>query len=849
MGEVYKARDARLDRTVAIKVLPDHIAQRDELRQRFEREARAVASLNHPHICTLHDIGPGYMVMELVDGETLASRVAKGALPLEQALKYAAQIADALDRAHRAGVTHRDIKPQNIMLTRDGVKVLDFGLAKSSAKAAASEASNTLTQAAVLTAEGTVLGTPQYMAPELFEGREADARADVWAFGAVLYEMVTGRKAFQGKTYTSLVGAILSAEPAPMAVQPITPAWLERLVLRCLAKDPDDRWQSMRDIVLELRQPFSVEGSAPATPAPSRWPWLAAAGACLILGVAAGGLWMASESPSAPAERVEFEVHPPAGSQFSPIVDGGGSAISPDGRTLAYVAISAKGETLLHLRSLDSRAVRTLPGTEGAARPFWSPDTKSLAFVAHDKLKRIDVGGGLPAELGEVRFPRGGAWNKDGVILYADQASPIRRIPAAGGVPEDVTAKSGGISSHYYPQFLADGKRFLYLKVEFNPATGERKAALYLGSLDRKESVLITETAYKALYDRSSGHLLYMREPGKLLAQKLELDPPRLTGEPRLVANGVGVTNSNRFADFSVSSDGTLFFGQRQGAGQLLQFGWRDRLSPQLQPLGPPVPARLWFALAPDARRFVYYADAGGVGGSDLWVMDVSTGLRSRLTRSGGRVGRWSPDGEWIYFEAQGGIHRKASDGSAEAELVFDGGRNLFLRSVSPDGRFLLYGDRDIMALSLTQPRTAKPYLNTKAAEDDAVFSPDGKWVAYESDETGRHEIYVQAFPEPRAKWTVSADGGRRPRWRADGREIYWVRPDGMLMAAQVTLSAASVTVGRAEPLLVVSDVGGIQEYQPAPDGRRFLVLETPEGVDAHPPMVVMRNWAAGLPD
>src|SRR5262245_45700732 len=425
MGEVYKARDTRLDRFVAVKVLPEHIARREDLRQRFEREARAVASLNHPHICVLHDIGnqngTGYMVMEHLEGETLASRIARGSLPLDQALQLATQIADALDRAHRAGVTHRDVKPANLMLTRDGVKVLDFGLAKSGSKPAPTE--QTLT--AALTTEGSVLGTPQYMAPEQFEGKEADTRSDIWAFGAVLYEMVTGEKAFQGKSYSSLVGAILSADPRPMLVKPFTPPALERLVRRCLAKEPEDRYQSMRDVVLDLRMPSQAPTAMPVRT--SWWPWVVAA-VCLVAAVG-WGAWM--RKSSVPALSVKFDVNPPEGTRFGSIFTIGGSAISPDGRTLAFVATNAKGETLLYVRPLESLEARALPGTQDAGRPFWSPDSKSLAFVARAKPKRIEVIGGSPITLCDAGVARGGTWNEDGVIVFGDHAAGLQRIPAS----------------------------------------------------------------------------------------------------------------------------------------------------------------------------------------------------------------------------------------------------------------------------------------------------------------------------------------------------------------------------------------------------------------------------------
>jgi eukaryotic-like serine/threonine-protein kinase len=840
MGEVYKARDTRLDRFVAVKVLPEHIAKREDLRQRFEREARAVASLNHPHICVLHDIGnqdgTGYMVMEHLEGETLAARIARGALPFDQALQLATQIADALDCAHRAGVTHRDVKPANLMLTRDGVKVLDFGLAKSGSKPPPTE--QTLT--AALTTEGSVLGTPQYMAPEQFEGKEADTRSDIWAFGAVLYEMVTGEKAFQGKSYTSLVDAILSADPRPMLVKPFTPPALERLVRRCLAKDPEDRWQSMRDVVLDLR----MAPQETATPArTSRWPWAVAAVCLVVAALAVGwGAWMRRSSE--PALPVKLDVSPPDGSQFGSIFNRGGSAISPDGRTLAFVATTANGETLLYVRPLESLEARALPGTQGAGRPFWSPDSKLLAFVAGGKLKRIEVAGGSPITLCDAGSPRGGTWNEDGVIVFGDRAEGLQRIPASGGTPLPVTRvnKEAGETFHYYPQFLPGGKQFLYL-VRHGEA---EKMGIYIGSLDDKPgapATRIVQTQLRAAYDAGSGRLLYVQGAGVLMAQRLELDPPRLTGDSSTVAEGVRITLNNGSAEFSVSRNGTLFYGQGSG-GERVRFGWRDRAGRLLETIGQPVEAGFGGYLSPDGSRIAYHT--GPLGQSDIWVLELAGGLSRRVTFSQAVGPRWSPDGKHLYYNNPGGIYRKAADGSGEEELLMKGSRYDYVQSVSPDGKFLLYGNGDIMTLPLTGEGKPEAYLQTKYSELDASFSPDVRWVAYDSDASGRFEIYVQGFPERRGKWLVSAEGGSTPAWRADGKELYWVGPDGTLMAASVELQAAGVRVLRTEALFRLPASVERARYQPSRDGRRFLVYEL-EGAPQYRPMVVVQNWAARL--
>jgi serine/threonine protein kinase len=841
MGEVYKARDTRLDRFVAVKVLPEHIAKREDLRQRFEREARAVASLNHPHICVLHDIGnqdgTGYMVMEHLEGETLAARIARGALPFDQALQLATQIADALDRAHRAGVTHRDVKPANLMLTRDGVKVLDFGLAKSGSKPAPTE--QTLT--AALTTEGSVLGTPQYMAPEQFEGKEADTRSDIWAFGAVLYEMVTGEKAFQGKSYSSLVGAILSTDPRPMLVKPFTPPALERLVRRCLAKEPEDRYQSMRDVVLDLRMPPQETAATPART--SRWPWAVAAVCLVVAALAVGwGGWIRKSSE--PPLSVKLDVSPPAGSRFGSIVNAGGSAISPDGRTLAFVATNAKRDTLLHVRPLESLEARALPGTEEAGRPFWSPDSKSLAFVAGGKLKRIEVAGGSPITLCDARFARGGTWNEDGVIVFGDSGPGLQRIPASGGTPSLVTRvnKEAGELFHNYPQFLPGGKQFLYL-VRHGEA---EKMGIYIGSLDGKPgtpATRIVQTQFRAEYDAGSGRLLYVQGAGTVMAQRLELDPPRLTGDPATVAEGVRITLNNGYAEFSVSRNGMLFYGQGSG-GEKVRFGWRDRAGKLLDTIGQPVAARMSFSLSPDGSRVAYHAGPG-LGQTEVWVLELAGGPSTRITFSQAAWPRWSPDGKQLYYTNSSGIHRKAADGSGEEELLMQGSLGDFVDSVSPDGKVLLYGNGDIMTLPLTGEAKPEAYLQTKYFEYGARFSPDGRWVAYVSDESGRDEIYVQGFPERRGKSLVSTEGGRTPAWRADGKELYWLGLGDTLMAASVELQAAGVRPGPAEALFQLPTFD-LASFQPGRDGRRFLVYE-PEGAPQYRSMVLVENWVARL--
>jgi len=622
-----------------------------------------------------------------------------------------------------------------------------------------------------------------------------------------------------------------------MAVKPFTPVWLERLVRRCLAKDAEDRYQSMRDVVLELRSPVA-EGVVAARV--RRWPWMVAVG---VLAVVAGFLGLRKTGEA--AVQVRLEVPPPTGAQFnrgSLIADG--SAISPDGRTLAFIATNAKGETLLHVRPLDSLEARALAGTENAGRPFWSPDSKSLGFVAGGKLKRVEVAGGSPVALCDVPAARGGAWSGEGVILFGDRAAGLRRIPASGGTPAAVTKvdTAAGETLHYYPQFLPGGKEFLFLVRSGDQA----KWGIYLGALDGRAPVLIQLSEFNGLYDAMSRRLFYIQGNGTLVARRLDLDPPRLTGDPVIVAEGVGGVAANGYGEFSLSGNGTLFYG-RGGAARKVRFGWVDGAGKVLEQIGQPVEVAAGYSLSPDGNRVAYGA---GRGTSDIWVMPLGSGISARITFNGGTFPRWSPDGRYLYYGGIGGVNgggfwRKAADGSGEEELVWKGIWG-FLHSVSPDGRHLLFGLNDVLLLPLGGEKEV-PYVQTKFVEEGGVFSPDGRWVAYHSDESGRFEVYLQGFPERRGKWLVTAEGGQRPNWRADGKELYWKGLDGRtVMAAAVELQAGGVKTGRGE---VLFRGGGVlfTPPQPSRDGKRFLEVIPEGGEAAALPMVVVLNWATGL--
>jgi len=821
MGEVYKARDTRLDRTVAIKVLPEHIALRDDPRARFEREARAVASLNHPNICTLFDIGPNYMVLELIEGETLAARIQKGAIPLDQAIALAVQIADALDRAHRAGVTHRDVKPQNIMLTRDGVKVLDFGLAKTTTAATPEEA----TMSRVLTTEGTVMGTPQYMAPEQFEGREADARSDVWAFGAVLYEMVTGRKAFEGKSYASLVGAILASDPRPMSLTPFTPSWVERLVKRCLAKDAEDRWQSMRDVVIELKTPLLQPAAAgPATGA--QWRWVVATGV-LSLSLAAA-LWAPwRERPTEPPMN-QFVILPPEKAHF-----GRGQAISPDGRKLAFAATVPGEASSLWLRRLDSLSASRLAGTEDAQSPFWSPDGKSLGFLARGKLRRIDLTGGPAQTLADVSFWSGAAWSPWGTIVFSPRFGALSQIPAGGGEAVALTEAIAAKDLAGWPSFLPDGRHFLFYR------SRGTVAGTYVGSRDSKEVRLILPRL-RAIYS-APGFLLFL-SGSTLMAQPFDLAHLSISGDPSPIAERVG--------GFTVSANQTLLYAG--SVDSKVRLVWADRAGKEISEAAP---ADQYGSvdLSRDGKRVVFHVP--GPGGSQVKQRDLERGITSVLTLKSSNVPLWSPDGKTVVFAVTSGLdlgQRPADMSAPESVLLKLSAPPLLVPSDwSADGRYLAYfrtdpkTQLDLWILPLFGDRQPLPFLHGDFNESQGQFSPDGRWMAYVSDESGTPQINVASFPVPAGIRQISADGGSQPRWRRDGKELFFVGLDGKLMATSVKIGA-TFEAEAPHPLFDTTPLPGLrQPYSVSPDGRRFL-LSVPVEVSSAP-LTVIQNWTGAL--
>ena len=877
MGEVYRARDTRLDRTVAIKILPAESAGDPAFRERFDREARLISSLSHPHICALFDVGRqdgiAFLVIEHLEGETLASRLEKGPLRLDLALQIAVQIAGALDAAHRAGVVHRDVKPGNVMLTRTGAKLLDFGLARQGAFGAARASLSMLPTTPGVTAQGTILGTLQYMSPEQLDGSEADSRSDIFSFGALVYEMVTGRKAFEGKSQASLITAIMSADPPPMpSLVPVAPAALDRVVRKCLAKEPDDRWQSAKDLRDELSW-IAGAGSADNAHAPQdsaghvrpagreRLAWSVAS----ILGVAliamlvmsrAGYLAPAPDRP--PVYRASLNL--PAAAGMEGVATGRRLALSPDGRRLVFVATGSDRRRLLWLRTLDSLVAQPIAGTDGANAPFWSPDSRFIAFTAQGRLKKIDASGGPAITLAPEATAVGGSWNQDDVIVFAARPGRLYQVSASGGTPSPATVGDKS-TAHSDPAFLPDGRHFLYQVTALANTGGA--GGIYVGSLDPQEPPRrLLEVNSNAIV--SQDHLLFVRDRA-LMAQRFDSDSLELTGNATTIAEDLEVGSLPVSASFSGSATGALAY--RTGAAVIrTQLAWFDRSGARRENLGDVVD-QMSVALSPDGSHIVVSALDTTRNTRDLWTFDVARKLRTRFTfdPADELSPLWSPDGREIIFSSRRrgrlDLYRKPSSGAGEeAELLTDNQNNLYPGSVSRDGKLLLYFNgnalsatgNDLWVLPLSGDGKPTPFMQTEFNETYGAFSPDGRWVAYTSNESGQNEVYVAPFPGPGGKWQVSQGGGAYPRWRGDSAEIFFHVPEGPLMAASVDGRGSAFVVGAVKPLFEprVREVGfagstGVS-FDVSPDGQRFLLLAT-EDTPTELPITLLVNWAEGL--
>ncbi len=864
MGEVYRARDTRLDRTVAVKILPSHLSENPEARQRFDQEARTISSVNHPNICTLYDVGhqdgTDYLVMEYLEGETLADRLRKGPLPIDQVMRYGADICDGLEKAHRCGVVHRDLKPGNIMLTKAGAKLMDFGLAKTSVASTTSASNLTATISTPpgshpLTAQGTVVGTFQYMSPEQVEGKPADARSDIFALGAVLYEMTTGQRAFEGKTPASAMAAILEREPPPItSLQPMTPPPFERLVKACLAKDPDDRWQTAHDVKLQLRQIIEggsqITSSAAVVAAPRRRTnKLAWAFATIAAAVAAVALFFLYQAAQKQLPVLRVEINPPDKLQFNLSGDHGGpAAISPDGRYVVYSANNSANGTQLYLRPLDSTSAQALPGTEGAMFPFWSPDSRSIAFFTDDKLKRIEVTGGTPVTICDSTLGRGGSWNQDGTIVAAlSYNTGISRVSANGGTPTPVTVVDfDHYSSHRWPWFLPDGKHFLYIAVKHN-APISPDTAVFLASVDGKENRLLMHTLSNAIF--ASGRLLYQRE-NSLVSQVFDPSSGKLSGDPETLSENVQFDSGLWRMNVSVSNDGMLVYASGATTGNEI-LTWYDRSGKKLGTVGEQA-EYFDLDLSPDEKQLA--TTELNTATATIWLHDLLNNRQSRLTFTGGAhlTPIWSPDGKQIAFtsDQQTAISVKTLGSSAPEQTLISSPKPIFqaLSDWSRDGRYIMYEQGvgfnvDLWVLPLAGDR--KPFAYTSGGASRGTFSPDGRWVAYVGQEAGRPEIFVAPFPWTGAKWQISNGGGASPRWSATGKELFYFDLTGVT-AVEVDGSGSAFQIGSSKQLFRLPLRGIIaREYSPTKDGQRFIAISPSEGSSQS--LTLVQNWQAEL--
>ena len=854
MGEVFRARDTRLERSVAIKVLPFDLAANPQLRQRFEREAKTISQLNHPNICVLYDVGhedgTDFLVMELIEGETLADRLARGGLPLSETIRYGAQIADALDCAHRAGIVHRDLKPGNVMLIKGVAKLLDFGLAKPGMASPASIATTMATEQKPLTQEGTIVGTFQYMAPEQLEGTEADARTDIFAFGALLYEMVSGRRAFDGKTRTSLIAAIVGSDPPPLSqIQPLTPPALEHVIRKCLAKDPDERWQSAHDVAAELRW-INEAGSQAGVAAPltakrrnrERLAWWLN----LATAVVAVALTWAFIQWRTPAPRIlETSILPPPDREFSGRQ--GNVLLSPDGLRIAMVAADHQGNVMFFVRRLDSPDVRPLAGTEGGALPFWAPDSRQLGFFSEGKLKTIDVDQGTIQTIGDAPQPRGGSWGVTNKIVFAPSSGGgIMAVDANGGTARPATNLAVGEIAHIFPTFLPDGRHFIYFSASANPG-------IYAGSLDDKRTVRLLPAPTMAAY-APPGYLLFIRSDA-LLAQAIDVKALAMRGNPIPIVQHVALQGRRPLV--SVSNGGLLAF-QRGSSLNPTQLVWVDRQGKDLGTIAPPA---LFFtpSLSHDGRHVAADISAASTGNGDIWTFDLAGNRSSRLTFNPANESApvWSADDrEIFYFSVREGgnsdLFRIPSGGIGEEQPLVQSRVAKLPADVSRDGQWLLFVGNsgqgqlsDIWTYSF-RDKQARPWLATPFNEAAPQLSPDGKWIAYQSDESGRNEVYVRSFPESQEKFPVSNAGGRMPAWRSDGHELYYVSPDSKMMAVPVD-TAKGFQSGNPVPLFAARlfEHPQLKQYV-ATDGTRFL-LNRVVATEEHLPATLLQNWTSRL--
>jgi Tol biopolymer transport system component len=855
MGEVYRARDTRLERDVAVKILKTSQPASEELRSRFQREAKAISQLQHPNICALYDVGAvdgtEYLVMELLEGETLASRLMKGPMPLAPLLTTAMQIADALDRAHRQGIVHRDLKPGNVMLTKSGVKLLDFGLAKALAPPAILSGVTslpTVTTPQHLTERGTILGTFQYMAPEQLEGGEADARSDIFAFGAVLFEMATARKAFDGKSQASVIGSILKESPPPASsIAPMTPPALDRVIATCLAKDPEDRFQTAHDAKLQL-QWIAEGGSQAGVPAPvaarrrsrEKVAW-ALAGVAALAALALGAGYV-RRAPVA-GRAVRFEIPVPEG-----VTSVDAPRISPDGRVVAFNAIDTTGHPRIWVRPLGALAAHPLEGTDGATRPFWSPDSRLIGFFADGKLKKIDAAGGPTQKICDA--PRGadGTWSTNGVILFDGRAGdPIQKVSSAGGTPS-VVQKVDPAKKELacgWPEFLPDGRHFLYITL----MAKADESSYRIGDLESGRTTPLAPAQTLVTYS-PPGYLLFVREK-TLVAQRFDPRSLKTQGEPVPIVEHIG-TDSVGLARFSVSREGTLVYRTTDSGNRLLVL---DAGGHEVDTLGD-VADYNNPNLSPGLDRLAFDVTEPRNGTSFIWIRDLKRGVSSKFTFSDNDTYAplWTRDARTLVYTRDLDLYTKPADGRGEETPLLKTPSRKVASAVTPDGKTLLYQELnpstgwDVMTLSLSGDPKPTPVLNTPFAELLPSLSPDGRLLAYQSNESGRNEVYLQTFPQAGGKWQISSAGGVEPKWAPDGRTLYFRSPEQKVMAVDISPTGDPAPgAPRALFQLHIDTARPARDrYLPLPDGKRFLAVAT-LGRESMTPIVTVLNWTAEL--
>jgi serine/threonine protein kinase len=862
MGEVYRARDVRLDRTVAVKVLASHLSSSPELKQRMEREARTISSLNHPHICHLYDIGSqdgtDYLVMEFLEGETLAERLRKGALPLSEILKIGMAVAEALAVAHRHGIVHRDLKPGNIMLTKGGAKLMDFGLAKSAAAGAPGGASSapllsaarTMSQASPvspLTTAGTMIGTIQYMSPEQIEGKEADARSDLFALGGVLYEMVIGARPFEGKSQISVASAILEKEPESIsALQPLTPPAFEHIVTGCLAKNPDDRIQSAQDIALQLK--WIAQSGAPVVNPTKKernnrelLAWLIAGLLALLL---IASLFLRGSKGTEPTTY--FSAPLPFAARDA--------AVSPNGHTVAIVGHrEAERNNALWIYEPGSQESTSVANTEGASFPFWSPDGQSIGFFADGKLKKLSLAGGPVQTLCDAQTGRGGTWNKDGVIIFTPSGHlgvGLYRISASGGTPTQITVPDKNLNedSHRWPQFLPDGIHYLYSAIHLS---GRRDlSSVFVGALNSNEKRLVTKASANVAY--IAPYLLFYRDQ-TLFGQHFDTKTSQLAGEPIPILTDVQYSPRISRAVFAASNT-HLLVAQKAGDTGASQFLWFNR---QGQEIGTPLKPGIYgnMMLSPNGKTVASDTTDPASQNTDIWTYELDTQSAKRLTFDPAidSVPIWSPDGTRMVFASNRGVifdlYLKDTNGAQEEKSIPQDGPDRFPSDWSRDGKYVLYErGTDLWLVTIPELR-ATPFLKSSSTLKNGQFSPDGKWVAYSSNESGRWEVYVTSFPEAHGKWQVSNAGGDQPRWRSDGKELFYLGPDSRMMAVPVKTGAnfdagTPTALFQANPRELVATSEQFS-YDVSKDGQKFLInTQLKTGMA---PMSVILNWSAKL--